>query len=499
MTNPSRDTLLMMAVFIIGAALNYAYNIAMGWLLSPDQYGILGVTISFLSILSLFIGAALPLTVAKFLSENNEDHIKHRVFKSSLIGNLCIALLVSSLFYGLYISGIIRLDSAYRPFVLFIILAMVFSSIGGVYTSALQGMFRFKQYGLIGIATAAAKLIFAVLLVLLGFGAFGAFFGLIAAAITGLLLAVAFTSDFKYWKTGGWVDKKIYLFALPMFFGTFFMTLLMNIDLLGVKFLSENVLSDTLTGYYRSALILAELPVFIVGALMGAMFPYISRYSSTVNDYSNRTLKYTVLVIFPVSITLFVIPSSIIALVFPPSYAAAANALGILALGMGFFVIITALAGIFQAIHRPRVPAIILMFSMVIDIVALLFLVPEYGILGAASSTTIACAAGLLGLTGAYLKYNSLKIEYKNAVKTAMAFILFGSFIYIFPHTTRFLTFFDLVFSAVLYIFILFVFGLLNHDDIEIMLTGFNFGDNEIMGKLISYLSASFSRIFSRR
>lgn len=487
MTNPSRDTLLMMLVFIIGALLNYVYNIAMGWLLSPDQYGILGVTISFLSILSLFVGAAFPLTVAKFLSEDNEDDIKHRVFKSSLVGNLGIALLISSFFYALYTFRIIRLDSAYRPFVLLIILSMVLSSIGGVYNSALQGMFRFKKYGLIGIAMAAAKLIFAVLLVLLGLGAIGAFLGLIAAAIIGLLLAVAFTADFKYWKTGGWADKKIYSFALPMFFGTFFMTLIMNIDLLGVKFLSENVLSDTLTGYYRSALILAELPVFVVGALMGAMFPYISKYSSTINDYSNKTLKYTVLMIFPVSITLFVIPSSMIALVFPPSYAAAANALGILALGMGFFVIITALVGIFQAMHRPKVPPIILMFSVVIDVVALLFLVPEYGILGAAASTTIACASGLLGLTDVYSKYNSFKLElrYKNAVKILMAFILLGFLIFIFPHETRFLTFFDLVFSAAIYLFILFVFGLLKDDDIKIILTGFNFGNNEIIEKII--------------
>jgi len=485
LTNPSRDTLLLMLVFVISAVLNYSYNLAMGWLLSPDQYGMLGVTISFLSILSLFVGAAFPLTVAKFLSEDNENVIKQRVFKSSLIGNLCMALLVSSLFYALYASGIIRLDSAYRPFVLFIILAMVFSSVGGVYTSALQGMFRFKKYGLIGIATATTKLICAVLLVLLGLGAIGAFLGLIAAAITGMLLAVAFTADFKYWKTGGWVDKKIYSFAFPMFFGTFFMTLLMNIDLLGVKFLSEDVLSDTLTGYYRSALILAELPVFVVGALMGAMFPYISRYSSTINDYSSKTLKYTVLVIFPVSITLFVIPSSMIALVFPPSYAAAANALGILALGMGFFVIITALTGIFQAMHRPKVPAIILMFSVVIDVIALLFLVPEYGILGAAASTTIACAAGLLGLAGVYSKYNSFRLSYKNAVKILMAFILFGSLIYIVPHETRFLTFFDLVFSAALYLLILFVFGLLKDDDIKIILTGFNFGNNEIIEKII--------------
>ena len=480
----------MMLVFVIGAVLNYAYNIAMGWLLSPDQYGILGIAISFLTVLSLFVSAAFPLTVAKFLSEESDEHLRFRVFKSSLAGNLCIALIVSFFFYALYASGVIRLDSTYKPFVILIILALVFSSIGGIYSSALQGTFRFKKYGLVGTITTFAKLISAVLLVSLGLGAIGAFFGLIAGTIAGLILAVAFSADFKYWKSDGWADRRIYSFALPMFFGTFFMTLLMNLDILSVKFLSEKVLSDTLTGYYRSALILAELPVFVVGALMGAMFPYISKYSSTNNSYSNKTLKYTVLMICPVSIALFVIPSSIIALVFPHTYASAANALGVLALGMGFFVVITALAGIFQAIHRPRVPAIMLMLSIIVDLIALIFLVPRYGILGAATSTTIACIMGLLGLAGIYFKSGYIKLDYIKAVRTFISFILFGTLVLIFPHETKILILFDLVLSSVLYIVILFVFGLLKDEDIQMIMSGFSLSNQKLVEKITAHVKS---------
>ncbi len=467
--------MLMLVVFVIGAVMNYTYNIAMGWLLLPDQYGILGVAISFLSILSLFVTSAFPFTIAKFLSENNEDKVKHRVFKSSLAGNLSIALVLSIIFYALYGFGILHLGNTYRPFILLIILGLIFTSMGGVYTSALQGMFRFKKFGLVGIISILTKLISAVLLVLLGYGTIGAFSGLIVASMVGLILAVIFSSDFKYWKTDGWADKNIYSFALPMFFGTFFMTLLMNLDILGVKFLSEKVLSDTLTGYYRSALVLAEFPVFAVGALMSAMFPYISKYSSTNNNYSNKTLKYAILIICPVSITLFSIPSSMIALVFPPNYAAAADALGVLALGMCLFVVITVLSGIFQAIHRPRVPAIVLILSIVVDIIALFFLVPRYGILGAAASTTIACFIGLLGLAGAYLKYGFLELDPNKVLKILISFILFGSLVFIFPHPTKFLTLVDLLASSILYVLVLFAFKLLNNEDISMILSGFKF------------------------
>ena len=479
--NPSRDTLLMLLVFFIGAVFNYVYNIAMGWMLSPAQYGILGVAISFFLILSLFINAAFPLTVAKFLSEGGDDSIKHRVFKSSLTGNLFIALIVSFFFYASYASGLLRLDSTYLPFILLIVLALIFSSAGGVYASALQGMFRFKKYGLINIITTFAKLFSAVLLVMFGLGAVGAFFGMVAGPIAGLLLGVLLTSDFKFWKAKGWASRSMYTFALPMFFGMFFMTLLTNLDILGVKFLSESASSDTLTGYYRSAHILAELPVFVVGALMGAMFPYISRYSSS--NYSNKTLKYTVLMICPLSIILFVIPSSMVALVFPDSYAAAADALGVLALGLGLFVIITALSGIFQAMRHPRVPAIVLTFSTLIEVIALIFLVPGYGILGAAVSTTIACAAGVLGLGGVYLKNGFFRFDYINTIKTLLGFVLLGVFAYIFPHNTRFLTVLDLLLSAGLYVSFLFIFGLLNKDDVSMILSGFNLDKRKLWRK----------------
>ncbi|HWQ96097.1 MAG TPA: oligosaccharide flippase family protein, partial [Candidatus Methylomirabilis sp.] len=136
MTNPSKDTLFMMLVFVIGALLNYAYNISMGWLLPPDQYGILGVAISFLTILSLFTSAAFPLTVAKFLSEHDDECIKHRILKSSLLTNLGIAITVSLIFYSLFAAGIIKLESKYNPFVILIIIALIFSSAGGIYGSA---------------------------------------------------------------------------------------------------------------------------------------------------------------------------------------------------------------------------------------------------------------------------------------------------------------------------------------------------------------------------
>jgi O-antigen/teichoic acid export membrane protein len=157
---------------------------------------------------------------------------------------------------------------------------------------------------------------------------------------------------------------------------------------------------------------------------------------------------------------------------------------------MGFFVVITALASIFQAMHRPRVPAIMLMLSIIVDLTALIFLVPRYGILGAATSTTIACIIGLLGLAGIYFKLGYIKLDYINAVRTFMSFILFGTLVLIFPHETKILTLFDLVLSSVLYMVVLFVFGLLKDEDIQMILSGFNFSDKKLIERITAHVKS---------
>ena len=112
----------MFAAFIIGALTNYAFNVGMGWLLTPEQYGMLGVCVSFLIIFSLFVTSAFPLTVTKFISSENEESVKHRVFKSALIANVTIAIILSILFYFGYYTGMIKLGANYNLLVINIII-----------------------------------------------------------------------------------------------------------------------------------------------------------------------------------------------------------------------------------------------------------------------------------------------------------------------------------------------------------------------------------------
>ncbi len=471
MTNPSKNSFFMFAAFIIGALTNYIFNVGMGWLLTPEQYGMLGVSISFLIIFSLFVTSAFPLTVTKFISGESEESVKHRVFKSALIANITIAIILSILFYFSYFTGIIKLGADYNLLVISIIIATIFTSVMVVYVSILQGTFQFKSFGAIGIVTPLIKLISGVILVYLGLGALGAVLSLPISAFIGLILAVILTKDFKFLKTKGWAGSNIYFFALPMFFGTLGTTLLMNIDLLGVKFLTQGALSDVLSGYYRAALILAQIPMFVVGALMSVIFPYISKH--TENDkYASKSIKYAALFILPMALVIATAPDAFISLMFPSEYLAGSQALGVVAIGMGFLVLVMVLTFIFQARHEPKIPATVLSIAVIIEIISLALLVPSYGIIGAATSTTIACAFGFAVLAIQYIRIYRYKLDHIAIIKTLVSFCILISLFEILPHPSILLFICDLILSAIIYFVVLAVFNLLTQEDVSIFFSG---------------------------
>lgn len=471
MTNPSKNSLFMFVAFVIVAFVNYTFNVGMGWLLTPEQYGMLGVSVSFLIIFSLFVTSAFPLTVTKFVSSENEESLKHLVFKSALIANVTIAIILSISFYFGYYTGLIKLGANYNLLVINIITTTILTSATVVYLSLLQGTFRFRSFGAIGVITALIKLISGVILVYHGLGALGAVLSLTISIFIGLILAVILTKDFRFLETKGWAGSNVYFFALPVFFGTLGTTLLMNIDMLGVKFLTEEASSDMLSGYYRAALILAQIPIFVAGTLMSVMFPYISKHTVN-NKYASKSIKYATLFILPMALVIAASPDAFILLMFPAEYLAASKALSIVATGMGLLVLAMVFTFIFQARHKQKIPATVLSIAVIIEIFSLIYLVPSYGIIGAAISTTIACIFGFTLLAVQYIRIYRCKLDHIAIIKTLISFCILIFLIFILPYQGTFSFICDLILCTVIYSVVLAVFNLLTHEDVSIFFSG---------------------------
>jgi stage V sporulation protein B len=324
--------------------------------------------------------------------------------------------------------------------------------------------------GMIGVLEVFLKLLVGIGLVYLGYGVVGALTGFLVGGLLTLIIMIYLLRGFKFWKSKEWMDFKVFSFALPMFFGALGITLIQNLDILGIKFLTERVISNELAGYYQAALILARIPLFVVGVIMMAIFPFISKYSRSGSEvYSSTSLRFALLFIFPVTLAIALIPEAFIKLIFPEVYTVGAQALAVVAIGMGFLAIILVLAQIFQALGKPRLPAIILMVTVLLQIIFLLILTPKFGLVGAALSTTLACLFGMAWLAQSYRKIYGLSLDINKALRLFAAFGIAAVSLVLFPHHTRIFTLLDLTLAGAAYLVALALFGLISGSDVDII------------------------------
>ena len=468
-TSAAQGVSILTVTFLIVAILGYAFNIVLSWLLSVEQYGIFGMCVAFFGILGLFVTMPFPWAAAKFISSEDNLRKKYKIFKISLAGNLLAAVVVSVIFYAIYSSLSSQAEIDRRFIVLLLTTVLIYSPLS-VYLCTLQGLFRFKQLGVMQLLLSGLRATSGVALVYLGYGAFGAFAGYLVAAIIALIAMAYLLRNFKFWQESGWSEPRILAFAPAIFLGSLGIVLLSNIDLLGMKFISEVVVSSELTGYYQSALILARIPLLVTGAMMIAVFPFISKHTeSDSRRYSLASLKYAIFFVLPLTIVLALNPVAFITLFFPPSYAVGADALRVVAIGMAFLSLIQILANTFQALGKPWTPAIALLVVSGVQLGALVVLIPKWGLVGAAAATTIACFLGFFYLLTKYLSIHRPIIEPIQILKSIAALGIPGCLLFFFMTEGRLLTVISLILAAILYVFLLPLLGLIKEKDVDIL------------------------------
>lgn len=481
MNAAARGSFILTAAMIVAGLLIYAFHVVLAWLLSPEAYGVFGVYTALLMVSGFFVESGFPPTVAKFLAEERED--KPKILRTALLGNLMLGIVIVTILY--FITRAVNLGEEYNSIILVLVLTLLMASLYSVSRHALQGLFRFNRMGAVEVFVRGMMLLFGVVLVLLGLGVFGAVLGIAIATFFGLALALFWLRDTRFWQGKDLAGLGIYNFVAPMFFSSLCLTLVMYIDILGVKLL---VTSEELVGYYLSAITLVKAPVVIAWGVIGAVFPFISKYArrDEARLYITTSLKYSLLFLVPMLVTLMVAPKPLLTLFFPEQYSAAANALAIISLGMIFLIIINIIARSFQALGNPRIPALFLAPVVPAQILLLYFLVPRYGLVGAASATTIACFIGLIPMLWMSFRY---KISLGFDPRMLFSWGILAALLYFYPYYNgQIRTVLALLLAGLVYIVSLRVFRLLKKEDVAIILAGIYLEEKFIPKKLAAII-----------
>jgi stage V sporulation protein B len=450
------------AIMLIGAFIfrigGYLYRAATAVLLGPVGFGILNLAIPLQGILITIASGGMPPAIAKYVSEysvkGDEEMVKqviHTSIKLVIVFGLFFSLVIFLLAKPLAL-GLFHKPEATLPFQL-VALITPFSVLVGVFRGSFQGVFQMGNI----VITKAFEQVFmissAIILILIGYYVAGAIIGtaigFMASLSAGYILyrrglgkqlkGVKLTITSKEELA---IAKMILIFAFPVLITG--LAELALFDFVG-NFVVGIYMASQYVGYYGAATPVARLPLIISMAVATAVLPATAEAVGLDNrnllrTYLNQSYRYVALVVLPMSVGTIIFAAPIMRLLYIlPAYINGASALQILAAGMLFFTIYTVSSSIAQGLGKPYLPMIILSLGALFDVGLSVYLVPIYGINGAATATTITAFFIMTIIVWKTLQIAEVQLQVKDLIKIIIATGIMGGLLLLFPQSLLFI------------------------------------------------------------
>lgn len=368
----------------------------LGHLLGASSYGIFNIVLSMQSIFGLFLTLGVPVAISAFVARDT-SHARS-ILRQGLRLQIVLALALSGIIVLLSpLLARLLSDVSLRPLIAFTAVIILAQAFYPVFVQYLSGMHRFNKQAALTSIYAAAKLVgsLGLLYFLHVYGALGGF------AVGGLVAA-----SIGWWWTrhiGGRTHQPLPLKAFLSFAGTYVLILvglqiLISQDLFMVKaFLRDN----TLAGHYSAATTLSRISYLLLQGLGFVLLPSVARLTQPGRSsrdaaiFISKSIRYMIALIVPGVALAAATSKPLIMLFFPSEYTPAAPSLTILMVGLGSLAFYLLLSNIVSGAGKPHVSLYIIGGLIILSASLGWFLIPAYGLIGAALQTTI---SGLVGL-----------------------------------------------------------------------------------------------------
>lgn len=422
----TKHSQFLITAFIITSALNYAFGVALSWLFTPAQFGVLGVAQSLLLLTALVVGSGFAWTATGDLAASGVTSETRRRFRAAWAANVVLGALLAGGLWAAYAAGWLPLGSAYRAVVPLVGLTTVLLAARSVVNGAARGLYRFGPVAVNLAGEVAVKVVAGLALVAIGGGVVGVMVGFALGAAAALAHSLWIVRPARLWHgrgwprevegsnstslptpliSRGWFDRGVMAATAPLFVGMLGPALMLNLDILGLRLLAPAGQGDELAGFYQAAVILARAPVFVARSLTLVLFSYAAGAKAPASGERRgasghvwAAMRAWVRLLLPVGLVLILAPQAALTLFFPTRYRAAAPSLRLAAGGGLLLALVTLLNGVFQARGHRRRPAWAAGLALFAQVVILAWLAPRRGASGAALSLLGAGSVALLGL-----------------------------------------------------------------------------------------------------
>jgi O-antigen/teichoic acid export membrane protein len=352
----------------------------------------------------------VPWAVRRFLAADPEA--SPAILRNGLLWQMIVgsALFAGSVILAPWFSSFTA-DSSLTPYLRLAVIDLLSMALYTFYRGALNGFQLFAAQGASLAAYAVAKLAFSVLLVGRGYSLAGALVGNIMGTVAGWLVswwllrrARGRVVPAEGGETPTYGGSTLLSFALPTVVFTLAGSFLTSIGLVAVKAVVQD---EWQVAYYSAANYLALAPTLLLVTFSWTLFPLLARSiadrdAALTRVYIRTALRFLALVLIPgIAVVLGTSPS-LLSMVYPANYEAAAPLLNLLILGTGLYSVYMVFANAILAEGRTLLAVSVPCSLVPISLWTTWYLAQQVGAAGAALAAVLTTAVAAL-LAGIYV------------------------------------------------------------------------------------------------
>jgi stage V sporulation protein B len=415
------------SVFV--ALFGYLFRFLLIKNLTLEEYGLYYAIVSVFLFATCFIDIGRHVASLKYASEafakNNKKLFKsiiHSYFKFKFKTGL-IFILVVLLSAGFLASNYFRSASAFLPFIALGIIYTMADIFFGYILTLLKVVQDQKKYALLEIFKFSFQIILLIVFLSLGFRIWAPILAIFLAPliITSIYYFIFYKNyfpDFFNIKIENLkkINNMIKVFAFTNLFFELGTYILSYTDTFMLTYFTD--LAQV--GLYNIAVPTARLILFfslsITLLLIGLTSSmYVKKQFSALNNLINIIYKISLFGFLPIALIMFSFPELIITLLYSAEYVVASTALQILSINSIFILFFAINTSILNGIGKPKVNLYLVLIGGIFNVLLNFFLIPRFGINGAAFSTLLGYIL-MAFLSFIFLKKNftqlSIKISY---------------------------------------------------------------------------------------
>jgi len=400
------------AVFFFGSiavgALNYLYYPVLGRLLPPAAFGEIQVLVSLFLQFTIFLNVLTLITVNIAVNYKDSEKAHRMIFElEKLASYFAVGILAFSLIGGEFLRSSLKFDSM-LPFVA-LALAML-ASIPLTFRSAYaRGRKKFGIASVSQLLGAGTKIVFSVMLVMLGLGVTGAIFGIVGAQLVAFLYAARWAARLGFERPADTNYTTLPNFKLVApelkyaavaFVGLLTITLMMSIDVIAAKYYFD----ARTAGLYAGIATVARIVFFLAAPIAQVLMPLVKIDKSPQENRALllRSLALTIVVCGGFVGICAVMPEFIVKILMGVDYITYAYLLAPLALAICIISITNLICMYYLSLRRKMV--------MVVGIIGfaatLSFMVMWHSSLQALVYSMLTASILTLSATGTYVLVN---------------------------------------------------------------------------------------------